>query len=333
MLTLFPRHCSKVCFRRVSFPLTKENVERESFGKIVLSNTKYIVLTDGLQWTVARILKSTAAEKYRLLKRIESIEIISSPEDTGFVKDPTVNVDNPSYMARIAENQGKQTVVVHGRFDHISFISNEKPVPLAVFDFIPPNPPKLIELVERALDTGRIRKPIKIVPNILDLYKLAKASKKPFVMFPCHAGDSNCGKNILSLVGTPNISSIPIENIVLIGCDVSLRTFQSVYRKKPTFIDMCPLHRKEVQKKGGMKCIARCDKIGEGHLRIGDTAYVSFDPKICEVEEAILDLFEFKSLKTASYKTLPALRFLINLVVTLLRHVSRTARAKVETTA
>jgi hypothetical protein len=54
-----------------------------------------------------------------------------------------------------------------------------------VFDVVPPNPPKLIELAERALGTGRICKPITIVPDILDLNELAQASVTTFTMFPC----------------------------------------------------------------------------------------------------------------------------------------------------
>lgn len=327
-LKLFPKHCSEVCFKKVSFPLTKENMVKKSVGKTVFSHTSYIVLTNGRQWAVARIQNSKMREDHgrsyfstEMFKQIGSIEIISLPEDTGFVKDPTVNVNNPSLMAKVAEREGKETVVVHGKFEHISFISNEKTIPLIVFDFEPPNPSKLMDLVPRALDTGRIQKPIKIIPKILNLNKLAKTSGKPFAMFSCHAGDSNFGKNVLFLVGNPDISSIGIDNIVHVGCDASLRIFKSVYGKKPTFIDVCPLHRK---KKKGTKCIARCGKMApRGHQRIGDTAYVNFDPSLCDVEEAIMDIFEIESVKAASYKTLPALKFLMSLVLAVLRRISR----------
>lgn len=326
---MFPKHCSEVCFKKISFPLTKENIVKKTVGQIVFHNTNYIVLTNDREWAVARIQKSEKQEDQwrsyfstEMFKRIESIEIISLPEDTGFVKDPTVNVNNPSLMARVAEREGKETVIVHGKFEHISFISNEKPIPLIIYDFSPPNPPKLIDLVPRALDTGRIQKPIKIVPKILNLNKLAKTSGKPFAMFSCHAGDSNFGKNVLFLVGNPDISSIGIDNIVHVGCDASLRIFKSVYGKKPTFIDVCPLHR---EKKKGTKYIARCGKMmPRGHQRIGDTAYVNFDPSLCDVEEAIMDLFEIESVKTSSYKTLPALKFLMSLVLAVLRRISRT---------
>lgn len=317
---MFPKHCNKVSLRKVRFPLTKESIIKESVGKVVYYDTDYIILTNEREWAVTRIENTKNPRRF---KKIEKIEIISLPKDTGFVRDPTVNVNSPSTMARIAEGEGRETVVVIGKFEHISFISNEKPVPLVVFDFAPPNPPKLIELVERALYTTRIQKPIRIAANILDLNKLAKASENPFVMFPCHMDDSDCGKNVLFLEETPSISSIGVDNITLIGCDASLSMFSSVYGKKPAFINICPFHRKETLEKREAKCIARCCNIGEGHLRIENTAFVNWDPKLCDVEEAILDLFELKSVKTSSYKTLPALKLLFNLVVTVLRHISQ----------
>lgn len=318
---MIPRHCSEVGLIKVSFPLTEENILKESVGHILYYNTNYVVLVNGNEWAVAKVLKSKNPGRF---KKVEAVEIVSLPEDTGFVKDSTVNVNNPSLMAKIAEKENKETVVVNGEFEHVSFISKEKALPLIVCDFRPPDPPKLVQLVERALDAGRIEKPIKVDFNVLDLNRLATESEKPFVMFPCYTDVSDSQKNVLYLVGNPDLSSIGIDNIVLIGCDLSLRIFKSVYGKTPAFVNMCPLHRAEVIRKKGVKCITRCCKIGEGYLRIGDIAYVSYDPKLCDVEEAIIDLFELRDAKTPTYQLFPALRSVSKMVSILLRNISRT---------
>jgi hypothetical protein len=305
----------------VSFPLTEENILNKSVGHVLYFNTNYMVLFNGNEWAVAKVHKSKNPGRF---KKVEAAEIVSLPRDTIFVKDSTVNVNNPSQMARTAEKENKKTVVVKGEFEHVSFISEEKALPLAVFDFRPPDPPKLVQLVERALDAGRIERPVRADFDVLDLNKLATESEKPFAMFPCYAEVSNSQKKILYLVGNPDLSSIGIDNIVLIGCDLSLRIFKSVYGRKPTFINMCPLHRAEAFKKKGIKCIARCCKIGNGYMRIGDIAYVSYDPKLCDVEEAIIDLFELRDAKTRSYQLFPALRSVSNMMSILLRRISRT---------
>lgn len=317
-----PYHCSEVGFKKVSFPLTKENIIKESVGKVVFFHTNFMVLTNKGQWAVIRIEKSKGSGRFKMVK---NVEVISLPENTEFVNDPTIDVNNPSSMMKIAEKAKGETVVVKGQFEHVSFIRNESILPLVVFDFTPPSPPKLLELVEKALDIGRIRKPIKIVPDILDLNELAKASDKPFVMFPCHIGDSNCGKKVLFLEEAPDISSIGVDNIALIGCDTSLLIFKSLYGKKPQFVNICPLQRRgRVLNRKGIKCITRCDKISEGHIRIGDTAYVSFDPKIYEVEDALLDLFDLQRVKALTHELVPASKFIISLIANILRRVSHT---------
>jgi hypothetical protein len=318
---LIPKHCSEVALINVSFSLSKENILKKSVGHILYYNTNYAVLTNGNERAVVKVYKSKNPGQF---KKVESVEIVSLPDETGFVKDLTVNVNNPSLMAKIMEKQNKETVVVNGEFQHVSFVGKEKALPLTVYDFRPPDPPKLVQLVERALDAGRIEKPIKVDFDVFDLNKLAAESEKPFVMFPCYAEVSNSQKKVLYLVGNPNLSSIGIDNIVLIGCDLSLRIFKSTYRKTPAFINMCPLHRAEAVKKKGVKCIARCCKIGKGHLRIGDIAFVSYDPKLSDVEEAIIDLFELRDAKTPSYQLFPALRSVSEMVSILLRRISRT---------
>ena len=97
-------------------------------------------------------------------------------------------------MARLSERAGKKAVIVKGKFEHISFVYDEKPMPLMILEVVPPHTPKLTDLVEKALDTGRINKPIKAVPFILDLAKSAEASDNQIVMFPCLTEDSSSGK-------------------------------------------------------------------------------------------------------------------------------------------
>ncbi len=341
LLKLLPPHCSSICFKKVSFLLSKENITKNSIGKIVYFNTDYIILLNDTHCAIVKIQKNKIGENRQqtqifnkknikslfdtnILERIKKIEIISLPKDTAFISNPTIDVNNANSMARIAETVEQETVVVHGKYDHLSFIKNEKSIPLIVYDFAPPYPPKLLELVERALDSGRIQKPIKIIPNIIDFNKLATASSKQFVMLTCNTSGIKDSKNLLFLVDKPDISSIGAENIALIGCDPSVKIFQALYKKKPILVDICPLH---IKKKKGIKGIARCCKIGKGHNRIGDRVYVDFDSTLYEVEEAMLDLFDIKSVKITSYKILPALEFLISLVLKVLRHVIPVSKA------
>jgi hypothetical protein len=277
-----------VSLRKVSFSLSEEEIIKRASGKMAYAITNYMILTNGDEWAVMRIEKARGPG---LFKRIEKVEVVSLPEDTVYVEDPTVDVLNPSVMVGIAEKEGKETLIVKGKFEHVSFIHNEKSEPLKVFDVVPPNPPKLIELAERALGTGRICKPITIVPDILDLNELAQASVTTFTMFPCYTPGLSSGENALFLDQAPDISSIGVDNITLIGCDLSLRTFISHYGKEPKFIDMCPRKRSSSEEVVN-KYLSRCCFIDEEYERRGDIACVSWGAKVSDVEEAILDLFD-----------------------------------------
>ena len=285
---MFPKHCREVSVKKVSFPLTENEIIKRSVGKMVYALTNYIILTNDADWAVIKIER---AENQGLFKTIKEVQIISLPKETAFVEDPTVDVLNPSAMVKVAEEERKETIVVKGKFEHVSFVHCEKPTPLIVLDIVPPDPPKLLELVERALSIGRVQEPIKIVPNIIDLRALAEANKTLFTMFPCTTSDLKHRANTLFLDQALEISSIGVENITLIGCDLSLKTFTSLYGKKPAFIDMCPRNR--IVKEGAInRCISRCCIVDEGYERIEGVAYVPWGAKVSEVEEAILDLFE-----------------------------------------
>ncbi len=285
---MFPKHCNEVSLRKVSFSLSEEEIIKKSSGKKAYAITNYMILTNGDEWAVTRIEKARGSG---LFKRIETVEVVSLPQATVYVEDPTVDVLNPSVMAGIAEKEGKETLIVKGKFEHVSFIHNEKSEPLMVFDVVPPNPPKLVELAERALGTGRISKPIMIVPVILNMNKLAQANLTTFTMFPCYTPDLSSGKKALFLDQAPDISSIGVDNITLIGCDLSLRTFISLYGKEPKFIDMCP-RKRGASEETANKYLSRCCVINEEYERRGDTACVSWGAKVSDVEEAILDLFD-----------------------------------------
>ena len=91
-----------------------------------------------------------------------------------------------------------------------------------VFDVVPPNPPKIVEMAEAALGTGRIRKPIRIIPKIVDVNELAQVRKTKYVMFPCYASSLaglEGGQNALYLDQRPSLK-VPVNEITLLGLEL-----------------------------------------------------------------------------------------------------------------
>lgn len=272
--------------KKVPFPITKKNIMKAVAAKSAYTNTNYMVLNNGPDWAVAKIHK---AREQGLFQKIDALDIISMPGDTMYLEKPEVDVQNASVMVRMAEETGKDALVVKGKFEHISFVHKEKTTPVVVFDVVPPNPPKIVELTEAALATGRIRKPIRIVPKILDLNELAQKRNTKYVIFPCYAS-ALAGlegvDNAFYLDQIPGLK-VPANEITLIGCELSTRIFTSLYGEKPAYMELCP---KKLVHTVSEACLCRCCLVDEGHGIEGNAAYVPWGASIGEVEEAIIDL-------------------------------------------
>src|SRR3972149_11123 len=102
---MIPRHCRQVSVRRVSFPMTEKNIMEEASKKPAYAATSYMVLNNGADWMVLKVKK---APEQGLFRKIERVEIVSMPGDTGDVEKPEVDVQNASVMVRMAEQAGEK---------------------------------------------------------------------------------------------------------------------------------------------------------------------------------------------------------------------------------
>jgi hypothetical protein len=278
---MIPGHCKSVSVRNVTFPLTVESIARNVEGKKAYTRTEYLVLRNGPDLAVIGIEKESGMELFR---SITHFEFISLPSETIYVEDQTIDVLNASHMTRLSREHGGKTVVVSGMFNHVSFIKDESGLELRVFDVVPPYPSKLAVLVEKAL--GSILFESSIVPIVenIDLNQLARSANTPGIIFPCRASGITSNKSIYFLDETPEIK----EECTLVGCDLSGRIFESVYRKRIGRINMCP---RDLAPKDGLPRIVKCCKVKERYELDGRTAVVPWGATVKEVAEAVRVLF------------------------------------------
>jgi hypothetical protein len=287
---MFPQHCKEVSVKMVSFPLTGEDIRKNLLNKLAYKRTKFIVLNNGNDWAVVGIRKP---ETKNLFSRIEEVEIISMPDSTKYTEDPDIDVLSPTRMAEKAHELGAETLVIKGMFEHVSFIHKEKLVPLMVLEVVPPEPPKLVELVKKALYSGKINKPVKIIPQIVDLRKMAEGCKTQNIVYPCQASGLSSERDTFYLDQRPKFTDEQLQRISLIGCDLSMRIFKTIYGVEPEFFNFCP--RKSVtDTKPEYPTITKCCKVKEGHERIGNIAVVPWGATLKEVEDALKDLLADK---------------------------------------
>ena len=276
-----PDHCKDVSMRHVDFELTRENILSNFQDKIAYTRTDFMVLRNEEQTATIRVRKKGGKDLFR---PITEVEIISLPEDTVYIHDEEVDVLNVSQLARLVRQHGGKTVVVWGMFSHVSFLKADRLLDLRVLDVVPPSPSKLTVLVERALSSGLVEKPI--IPHYvdIDIMEQEKLVKTPGVIFPCRASGLSSDKKIFYLDETPEID---VES-TLIGCDLSRRIFQHIYRRPVESLDICP---QNLAPKDGMPTIVKCCKVKEGCTVEGNVASVPWGATMMDVVKALQTLF------------------------------------------
>ena len=276
-----PDHCKDVSLRHVDFPLTRENILSSFQGKVAYTRTDFMVLRNGEDTATVRVIKRGGKDLFR---PIIDLEILSLPEDTVFIHDEGIDVLNMSQLARLVRENGGRTVVVSGMFSHVSFLKAERLLDLRVLDVVPPSPSKLSVLVERALSSGLVERPI--VPSYVDVDIMEKERmvRTPGVIFPCRASGLSSEKRMFYLDETPTID---VES-TLIGCDLSRRIFQHIYRRPIESLDICP---QNLAPRDGVPTIVKCCKVKEGCVIEGSVASVPWGATMMDVVQALQALF------------------------------------------
>lgn len=274
---MLPGHCKDVAVKDVDFDLTAGNIEREIRGKRAYTRCDHYVLRHGDDVAVIAITK---AEGKELFRPIVGHHILALPDDVDYVVDPSVDVINPSSMARVAEAHPGRTVVVEGLFGHVSFVRPDEIIYLDVLDVVPPSPSKLSVLVERALLSGLVHLPVVPRYQEVDLNGLATNVRTPAVIYPCEASGLTSEKRVYYLDQLPDIT----EDATLVGCDLSARIYRTLYHRDIARVEMCP---QELAPSDGRKRLVKCCRVREGYQIKDNLAIVPWGATVQEVADAI----------------------------------------------
>jgi hypothetical protein len=280
---MLPSHCKEVSVKSVSFPLTAENIKEYLRGKKAYIRTRYYIFKSGNDWAVALIVKKLANA---ILQEIASVHILSLPDDTAFVDDPSVEVLSASSMGALREELGKKCVVVRGKSAHVSFFIDEPPYELTIFDVVPPFPSKLEELVDSALESDLQDRYVRVKVVSMDLNTLAGGVRTKTTMFPCRASGLRAGEDVLFLDETPALSESELGEVTLVGCSLSARIFKAVYGVEANLINMCPQELLAEKKIEG-KVLTKCCRVKEGFEIRENVAVVPWGVRPQEVRAAL----------------------------------------------
>jgi hypothetical protein len=282
---MIPRHCGDVGVAEVQFNLTEPNLRKHFVGRRSYTRTKFYAVTNGRGWAVIQVSKKVTK---KLFQSIDSMKVVSLPDRTRFVREPELDVLNMGHLLKVQSRHPGKLVVFQGRFEHVSFVDVTLPARIRIIDVVPPSPSKLETLIRDLI--GAEQKSLNIDTKLVDIAQLTKENQDGVLILPCRASYEGIsekpeGKRFY-LDQAPPLTGEQIHTSLLVGCPLSARIFEELYKTKPKLANIC-VKETVVVGADDPPTISRCCKVKEGVEVDGRIVLVPWGANICEVAEAL----------------------------------------------
>ncbi len=236
MSNLVPRRYRDVSVAELDRPLDPASLRQHLLGRDSYRRTRYIIARHGEQTAVVRVDRATEEP---LFSPITGVEVLALPHECALLHLPEVDTAVPTQLAAAAGRHaaGVRCVVVHGRYEHISFILDPRPLRITVVEVVPPEPAKLLDQCRRVLAVADDLPPIELVPHLVDLRELGSdghAGRDR--LLPCRGSGI-----VLEGVDVAYLDQHPTRRDWLqLGCERSREIHRWFYGDDAEAIDICP---------------------------------------------------------------------------------------------
>jgi hypothetical protein len=242
-----------VSVARTSRDLDSDGLRAWFVGREAYRRTRFIVVHSPGGTSLLHVAKRSDAE---LFSPIIEVELLAGIDDCEFVHEPDVDTAIPSALAEVAGRRapGARAVVVRGRYEHVSFVVDPRPLPIRVREVVPPLPAKLYDQASRVLATAEELPPIELIPELIQLADVAVTHPAPHYLLPCHgSGVSIAGAT------TSYLDERPAEQAwTLLGCARSEQIHHWFYDRDVSRVDLCPLRTARLDDGSGAALLTKC---------------------------------------------------------------------------
>lgn len=270
-----PGRYREVAVTTVDFALTEPLLRRHFLGREAYRRTGYVVVHGPGGVALLEVEKSSVEG---LFSPITRVDLLAGPGEAVFIHAADVDLGVPSQVCRAAVEQapGVRCAVIHGMYEHVSFILDPAPIRVRVAEVAPPYPPKLLDQAQRVLDVAEDLAPILLEPQIFDLLDLANARSADRYLFPCRgSGIAPSGKQVFYLDERP-----PRRDWLLVGCERSRQIHRHFYGDEAPYVEMCP---RELVKPATVTTLTKCCGLEAGVVQDGAMTVVPWGATLDEV--------------------------------------------------
>lgn len=283
---MIPRQYRKVAFTDVDVELDERSLTAFFLSRQVYRRTRFVVARNQERLAVVELTK---ADELELFVDVTHVRLLAGADETVLVERPDIDTAVPSQLARAAADvtTGERCVVVRGRYQHVNFILDTVPRRVHVLDVAPPWPAKLVDQVQRVLETAEDLPPTVCLPQVVDLDDLAAGAPSAHYLFPCRGGGVSVpGAEISYLDEVP-----PSADWTLLGCARSRQIHDHFYPERAdrvVQVDTCPAALAlELPLPTGEARLTKCCLL-EDHIEVrGDTVVVPWGSSFTQVAEGL----------------------------------------------
>jgi hypothetical protein len=266
----------------VDVPLEIDALRALLTSRPVYRRTRYIVARHGDSTALVELPETASTA---LFHDVADVSLLAGPEETTYLRCPDIDTGVSSQLVKAAmEARGARCVVVEGRYGHVSFVLDPDPARLHVLDVAPPWPPKLVDQVERVLQTAEDLPAVLPLPHVVELPDLLPAVRSAHYLLQCRGGGMDVpGASVSYLDEVP-----PRAEWTLLGCARSRAIHDFFYGGAVDQIDTCPRTlARRVQVPAGEALLIKCCLLEEHVETDGRTVVVPWGASFGHLREGI----------------------------------------------
>jgi hypothetical protein len=264
----FPDRYREVSVLDVDVPLEIDALRVLLTSRPVYRRTRYIVARDRDSTALVEVTTTASAA---LFYDVADVQLLAGPTDTCYLHRPDLDTGVPSELVRAAQDApSARCVVVEGRYGHVSFVLDPEPVRLHVLDVAPPWPAKLVDQVDRVLQTAEDLPAVLPLPRVVELSDLLPEERSEHYLLQCRGGGMEVpGSSVSYLDEVP-----PRADWTLLGCARSRAIHDFLYGDAVPQIDTCPRTlARDVDIPSGEVLLIKCCLLEE-HVESSDQTVV-----------------------------------------------------------
>lgn len=277
---MIPRQYRSVAFTDVTDDadgLDDQSLRDFFLSRQVYRRTRFVVARHGTGIAVVELVVELVKDSEDdLFVDVAQVRVLARRDETVLLTRPDIDTAIPSQLAQVAAEApaGVRCVVVLGRYGHVNFILDAVPRRVHVLDVAPPWPAKLVDQVQRVIDTAEDLPATQCVPQVVDLANLAAAAPAEHYLLPCRGGGMSVpGAAISYLDEVPTAAEW-----TLLGCARSRAIHDHFYPDRAAAlrqVDTCPVHlATNLPLPPGAARLTKCCLLEEHIETRGDTVVV-----------------------------------------------------------